>query len=105
MAVVRLNSEDKAPPNLLAIVNPKITKSSKEMSEGYEGCLSIPKKYAPLKRAQAVTIEGQDLQGNPLKLHAQGFLARIFQHEIDHLNGKLITDRAKGKTLSAEELH
>ena len=104
VAVVRLNYEDpRTSARFIAVVNPQITRSSPQSTEEYEGCLSLPHQYALVSRAAGVTVEAQDLQGNPIKLTPQGFLARIFQHEIDHLNGKLITDRARGKVLTEEE--
>jgi peptide deformylase len=92
VAIVRLNFKNQnAAPNLLAIINPKITKHSKKTLKEQEGCLSIPKTDNSVERFESVTVEAQDLQGKPLKLKPNGFLARIFQHEIDHLDGKLIT--------------
>jgi len=104
VAVVRLNYDDRrSAARFVAVVNPRITSSSPQTSEEYEGCLSIPHRYAPVSRSESVTVEAQDLQGKPIRLTPKGFLARIFQHEIDHLDGKLITDRTKGKVLTEEE--
>lgn len=58
-----------------------------------EGCLSIPGPFHPAHRAEAVTCRGQDLQGKPFEMRGEGLLARIFQHETDHLNGTLFIDR------------
>ena len=58
-----------------------------------EGCLSIPGPYAPTTRALSVRLRGRDLDGSPLDIRAEGLLARIFQHETDHLDGKLYIDR------------
>ncbi|GMR18904.1 MAG: peptide deformylase [Patescibacteria group bacterium] len=99
VAIVRLNPEEtNSSPNFLAIVNPKITKHSRKTGSEHEGCLSVPRQYIPIERFETITIEAQDLQGQTLKIKASGFLARIFQHEIDHLNGRLITGRAMEKT-------
>lgn len=93
VAIVRLNfDEPTATPNLIAVVNPKITKRAEKTVKEVEGCLSIPETSVPVERFESVTVEAQDLQGSPIKLEPSGFLARIFQHEIDHLEGKLITD-------------
>jgi peptide deformylase len=73
--------------------NPEIVWRSEETQEGEEGCLSIPGVYFPVVRAMSVTIRAQDLDGEPLTQDAEGFLARIFQHEIDHLDGVLFVDR------------
>jgi peptide deformylase len=78
-----------------AVFNPKIEKLSEETIVFEEGCLSIPGQWGDVLRAQAVTVTGQDKNGKPAKIKAWGLLARIFQHEIDHLNGKLFIDRAK----------
>ncbi len=88
-------------PKFYAVFNPKIEKSggAKELEE--EGCLSIPGIYGEVGRASKVTLKGQDQHGRPLKIKAWGLLARVFQHETDHLEGKLITDRAK-RTYKAE---
>jgi len=95
VAIVRINPEAVgAPANLIAIVNPKITKHSEKTVKVDEGCLSIPGKSVLVERFGSVIVEAQDVQGKPLNLKAGGFLARVFQHEIDHLDGKLITDRA-----------
>jgi len=76
-----------------AIFNPKITKFSKETAEMEEGCLSVPKKYGLVKRSFRVTLSGFNVEGRKIKIRARGFLARIFQHETDHLSGKLFIDR------------
>jgi len=63
------------------------------MIDSEEGCLSIPDYKAIVKRSEKVYIKGNDREGNPLEIEADGLLARAFQHEIDHLNGTLIIDR------------
>ena len=73
------------------IINPVITASEEEVT-GEEGCLSIPEVFAEVKRSQHVEVKGYDLKGNELRYEAEGFLARAFQHEIDHLNGVLFWD-------------
>lgn len=75
-------------------INPVITKSSKKLSIAEEGCLSIPNIYGKVKRSTSVTIEYIDEQGEKKSRKAVGFVARIFQHEIDHLDGILFTDKA-----------
>ena len=76
----------------LAIVNPVIVSRSGSES-GEEGCLSIPGIYDDVTRAARVTVRGLDEQGAPLALEAEGYLARALQHEVDHLDGVLFTDR------------
>ena len=73
------------------IINPVITASEEEVM-GEEGCLSIPEVFAEVKRSKHVEVKGYDLKGNELRYEAEGFLARAFQHEIDHLNGVLFWD-------------
>lgn len=83
---------------LIALLNPKITKRSGEQ-EFIEGCLSVPNLEAPIKRAAAVTVKGLDRSGRPTSIEAEGLLATVLQHEIDHLDGKLFIDRVADKTL------
>jgi len=78
-------------------INPEITEYSKDQDDLEEGCLSIPKYYVPIPRSKKVKIKALDEQGNKIKLKARGFLARVFQHETDHLNGIIIKDRVKKK--------
>jgi peptide deformylase len=81
-------------PKLYVMVNPEIVKQSPETIMGVEGCLSVPLLVGEVERAQEVRIKGFNRRGRPMKLKADGWLARIFQHEIDHLNGVLFTDLA-----------
>lgn len=77
---------------VFVVANPKITKASKEKVEGVEGCLSIPGYAGRVSRHVAIEVKGQDRRGNPFAISAKNWLARIFQHEIDHLDGVLFTD-------------
>jgi peptide deformylase len=77
--------------NPLIIVNPVITASEEEQT-GQEGCLSIPEVYADVKRFQRVEVKGVDLNGKDVRMEVEGFMARAFQHEMDHLEGKLFWD-------------
>jgi len=76
------------------VANPKIIKASKKMVSGTEGCLSIPGLWGEVDRHEEIVVTGQDREGKDFRLKAQGWLARVFQHEIDHLDGILFTDRA-----------
>ena len=90
------NAEEDAEPKpkkLYALVNPEISRHSKETALGKEGCLSIPDYMGEVERYSTVTVKGLDRHGKSFKLKARGWLARIFQHEIDHLNGVLFIDR------------
>jgi peptide deformylase len=82
------------PKKLYVIINPEITARSEEMVEGPEGCLSIPGYYGNVLRHQAITVKALNRKGKPIKIKAAGWLARIFQHEIDHLDGVLFIDKA-----------
>ena len=81
-------------PSLYAVVNPEIMRPSRETVIGTEGCLSIPMLVGDVERNESVTVKGFSRRGQPMKIKAKGWLARIFQHEVDHLNGVLFTDRA-----------
>lgn len=78
--------------DLKVIVNPKIIESDGEMISEDEGCLSVPDFRADVKRASRILVEGVDREGSPLKIEAEGLLAIVLQHEIDHLNGTLFID-------------
>jgi peptide deformylase len=75
------------------IVNPVIDDRATTTERGPEGCLSIPGINVEVERATGVTVTGQDVLGEPLRIEAQDTLARVLQHEIDHLDGVLILDR------------
>lgn len=78
-----------------AIFNPKIEKASKEKKSLEEGCLSVPTTYGDVERPEKIVLTGQDKNGKQIKIKAWGLLARVFQHEVDHLDGKLFIDEAK----------
>ena len=78
-----------------AVFNPKLGKVGKEKAALEEGCLSVPDTYGLVERPGRVLLTGFDKNGRPLKIKAWGILARVFQHEIDHLDGKLFIDRTK----------
>jgi peptide deformylase len=83
-----------AEPKLYVMLNPEIVKASQETEVGVEGCLSIPGLVGEVERKYEVRLKGLNRRGQPVKLKAEGWLARIFQHEIDHINGVLFTDHA-----------
>ncbi len=90
----KAEEDENAPKRLYAVVNPEITRRSAETELGVEGCLSIPGFNGEVERHLAITVKGQNRHGQPLTLKLKDWTARIFQHEIDHLNGVLFTDRA-----------
>lgn len=83
------------------IVNPEIVESGTEHEQDTEGCLSIPEIQVEINRPAWVAIAGQDLSGSPVRLEATGLLARILQHEVDHLDGVLILDRTDRESRKA----
>jgi peptide deformylase len=87
--------DEEIPQKLYVVVNPEITRKSREMVTGIEACLSIPGIAGDVDRPLTVTVKGQNRRGQPVKIKAKGWLARIFQHEIDHLNGVLFVDLAE----------
>ncbi len=76
------------------LINPKIVWESEKRIEETEGCLSVPGIEVTISRAEKIKIEGHDLDGKKKTIESEGLLARVFQHEMDHLAGKLIIDRA-----------
>jgi len=79
-------------PKLYRVVNPEIARPSRELIMGTEGCLSVPNLVGDVERHESVTIKGQNRRGQSVKIKTKGWLARIFQHEIDHLEGIVFTD-------------
>ncbi len=77
---------------LQVLINPKIVSSEGTMISEDEGCLSVPDFRANVKRASQVLVEGLDREGKPVQIEAEGLLALVLQHEIDHLNGTLFID-------------
>jgi peptide deformylase len=99
--VVRLSDDEQSREEygsdagvLHIVINPEIVRSSREMVDGIEACLSIPGYFGSVERHVAVTVRGQDRQGKMIRIKARDWLARVFQHEIDHLDGVLFIDRA-----------
>lgn len=76
------------------LVNPKIKSSSRKKDIFEEGCLSFPGEFFPVERPLKVKVQARDLEGKKFKIKADGLLARVLQHEIDHLEGILVIDRA-----------
>lgn len=86
--------DEEKPKKLYKLINPDIISISEETVPGIEGCLSAPGLLGEVDRSIHVVVKGLNLQGKPVKISANGWLARIFQHEIDHLDGILFPDRA-----------
>ena len=88
-----LDEDEPGSGRLYAVTNPRIARASKEMVDGLKGCLSIPGYVGEVTRHAAVTVKGQNLEGRKVRFKAQSLVARVFQHEIDHLDGVLYIDK------------
>lgn len=95
VVVVRNNFDDKNDRSFITLINPEITKFEGEVEEDFEGCLSILDTYGRVPRHTKVTVKAQDIKGRTIKITAEGFLARVMQHEIDHTNGIVFVDHIK----------
>lgn len=95
LIIVRNDFEHKEDRSFSAFINPQITKYEGEISEDYEGCLSVKDIYGKVPRYAKVRVKALDINGKEVRLTAEGFLARVFQHEIDHTNGKVFIDHIK----------
>ena len=87
----------------IVLINPKIIQYSEEKNVDWEGCLSVPDAYGLVERAEKIKITAKDIDGNIIKIKAEGFFARTIQHEVDHLDGILFTSKIEGKTLTQKE--
>jgi len=87
--------DESVPLKLFVVVNPEITRFSKEQVTATEGCLSIPDFVGDVDRSVSVVVKGLNRRGQPMRIKSSGWLARIFQHEVDHINGVLFIDRTE----------
>ncbi len=95
VVIIREDFDDKHNQNFLVYINPEITKLDGEVIEDYEGCLSIKDLYGMVPRYSRVKVKAIDENGGVVRVTAEGFLARIFQHEIDHTKGITFVDHIK----------
>jgi peptide deformylase len=95
IVIVRNNYDDKEDHSFTVFINPEITKADGKLIEDFEGCLSVKNIYGKVKRYERVKVKALDLDGREFRVTAEGFLARIFQHEIDHTNGIVFIDHIK----------
>ncbi len=95
VVVIRNNYDNKDDRTFTALINPEITKFEGDVVEDYEGCLSIKDIYGKVPRYNKVRVKALDLEGQEFRINAEGFLARILQHEIDHTNGVVFIDHIK----------
>lgn len=96
----RLAERERSPTPFHVIINPRITARSERQVEFFEGCLSLPGFTALVRRAHVVTVDFLDDHGKPCTVNAQGWYARILQHEIDHLHGTLYIDRMEPRSFT-----
>ena len=89
-----VREQEEVKPKLYVMINPEIVKTSEETVMGVEGCLSIPGLVGEVERFEEIQVKGLNRRRQPMKVKAKGWLARIFQHEIDHINGVVFTQRA-----------
>lgn len=95
VVIIRNNFDNKNDKTFQVYINPEITKYEGKQIEDYEGCLSIKNVYGLVKRYEKVRVKAIGIDGRTIRVTAKGFLARIFQHEIDHTNGIVFIDRIK----------
>lgn len=97
VVIVRSDFDNKEVRDFIPLINPEIVKLEGEIINDYEGCLSVPDVYGLVPRHSKVRIKALDINGNEVRFKADGFLARIIQHEIDHTNGVVFIDHIKDK--------
>jgi peptide deformylase len=97
LVIVRNDFDNKNDRSFQVFINPEITKFEGEIVEDFEGCLSIKDIYGKVPRYSKVRVKALNLKGQEIRVKAEGFLARVFQHEIDHTNGIVFIDHIKKK--------
>lgn len=95
VVVIREDFDNKKNRNFIVCINPTITKYEGRLVDDYEGCLSIKDIYGKVPRYEKVKVKALDVYGKEFRVTATGFLARVFQHEIDHTNGIVFIDHIK----------
>jgi peptide deformylase len=98
VVVVRNDYNDKSNHEFTVLINPEIVKYEGRQVEDYEGCLSVKNIYGKVSRYEKVRVKALDIEGKSFRLTAEGFLARIMQHEIDHTNGIVFIDHIRDDT-------
>jgi peptide deformylase len=98
-----LQEQQRKPVKLQVIINPKLTTLSKTKHAYFEGCLSVEGYRAIVERAEEVQVEGLNRHGKPVSITASGWFARILQHEVDHLSGKVYIDRMNPRSFITEK--
>lgn len=93
------NGKERPAIPLTVIINPEIIEKSDKTCQDEEGCFSVPEIWGTVERPESLTVKGLDASGKKIKIKATGIFARVLQHEIDHLDGILFTDKADFATL------
>lgn len=94
--IIRRDFNDKSNKEFDVLLNPEIVKYEGEIKEDFEGCLSIKDVYGKVPRHTKVRVKAMSIDGKEIRMKAEGFLARVLQHEIDHTNGTLFVDHIEG---------
>lgn len=95
VVIIRSDFEDKSSRDFTPLINPEIVKYEGELVADYEGCLSVSKVYGKVPRYSKIRVKALDVEGNEIRFKAEGFLARVIQHEIDHTNGVVFIDHIR----------
>jgi peptide deformylase len=95
IVVVRNNFDDKSDHSFSVFINPEIVKKEGDLEEDFEGCLSVANIYGKVPRYTKVRVRALDETGREVRVKAEGFLARVFQHEVDHTNGIMFIDHIR----------
>lgn len=95
VVIVRSDFDDKSVREFTALINPEVVKYEGTLIEDFEGCLSVSGVYGKVPRYSRIRIKALDLDGNEIRVKADGFLARVLQHEIDHTNGTVFIDHIR----------
>jgi peptide deformylase len=104
VVIVRNNFDEKKDRGFTAFINPEVTKFAGDIEEDYEGCLSVKDIYGKVPRHTKIRIKAMNLDGKEVRVTAEGFLARVLQHEIDHTNGVVFIDNIKNSPQAFFEL-
>ena len=105
VVVIREDFNDKTNKNFQVLINPEIVKLEGEIKSDFEGCLSVKDVYGKVPRYTKVRVKALNVEGKEIRMRAEGFLARVLQHEIDHTNGKLFVDHIKDEPASFHKLN
>ena len=97
VVIIRSDFDDKTNQEFIPLINPEIVKGEGPMIEDYEGCLSVNGFYGKVPRHSKIRVKALDITGNEVRIKAEGFLARVLQHEIDHTNGIVFIDHIHDK--------